>query len=179
MSMMHRLSAAAIVAAASLASPLSAANASDQAFFRSVEGIWKGPGEIVAGKYRGTKFNCHLGGAAVQQAEAGITLDGTCRVGVFNQKMTATITRQGSRYVGTFLDGAKGDGLDIVSGRVEDDRVVVAINRQQLDGAMVARMMDPNTMNVTVSVKVGETMVPVIGMTLARDLDAMAVGAVR
>ena len=27
-------------------------------FFQSVEGKWVGPGEIVAGKYKGTKFTC-------------------------------------------------------------------------------------------------------------------------
>ncbi len=27
----------------------------DDVFFRSVAGVWKGPGEIVAGKYKGTK----------------------------------------------------------------------------------------------------------------------------
>ncbi len=32
----------------------------DKAFFESVAGTWKGPGEIVAGKYKGTKFTCNL-----------------------------------------------------------------------------------------------------------------------
>lgn len=179
MRMMHRSFLAILAVTAFLAAPAPAAKADDQSFFRDVSGVWKGPGEIVAGKYKGTRFHCSLGGEPAQGSEAGIAMNGTCRVGLFNQPMTATITRDGTRYVGKFLDGAAGNGLDVVSGRVEDDRVIVAINRQQLDGAMVARMMDPDTMNVTVSVKVGETMVPVIGMALARQPDPVAVGAVR
>ena len=34
-------------------------------------------------------------------------------------------------------------------------------------------------MNVTISVKVGQQMVPVIAMTLARQLDNVAVGSIR
>lgn len=155
-----------------------AASASDSAFFQGVAGVWQGPGEIVAGKYAGTKFNCRLTGDPVKSAEAGITMDGTCRVGVFSQKMSATIHKIDGRYEGAFLDGAKGEGLDVVSGRIDGERAIMAITRRQLDGAMVASMDGEHTMNVTISVKVGETMVPVIGMTLARDLDAMAVGSI-
>ncbi|VVT22885.1 hypothetical protein [Rhizobium sp. EC-SD404] len=175
MGMKHRI-AAAIVSAAAFVAP---AQAADQAFFSNVAGVWNGPGEIVAGKYQGTKFNCSLMGNPVADAEAGIALDGSCRVGVFSQKMSAVIRKVSGDYEGSFLDGAAGEGLDITAGRIDGDRVLMAIERKQLEGAMVARMMDANTMNVTVSVKVGDSMVPVIGMTLARDLDNMAVGSVQ
>lgn len=174
MGMMHRLAIAAIAAATFL--PASA-QATDQAFFESVSGVWQGPGEIVAGKYKGTKFNCQLAGTP--EPETGIIMDGSCRVGVFTQPMKARILKRGETYTGSFLDGAAGKGLDIVSGVVDGERVVLGINRQQLDGAMVARLVDPQTMNVTISVKVGESMVPVIGMTMKRNLDSLAVGSVR
>ncbi|WP_245409906.1 hypothetical protein [Pararhizobium haloflavum] len=153
--------------------------ADDRAFFQSVAGVWTGPGEIVAGKYKGTKFNCQLTGNPLQAASAGVTLDGSCRVGVFSQPMTAVIRQSASGYEGRFLDGAAGEGLDVVSGRVEPDRVIMGITRKALEGAMVARLTDDHAMNVTVSVKVGETMVPVIGMSLQRDLDSIAVGSIR
>lgn len=140
----------------------------DRVFFNTVEGNWKGPGKIVAGKYKGTKFNCKFAGIPATGKNLGITMDGTCRVGVFNQKMNATITKSGNRYKGKFLDGAAGQGLDIVSGKFKKSKAVVGINRNKLDGAMVADFTDPNTMNVTISVKVGSSMVPVIGMTLSR-----------
>ena len=161
-----------------LAAPATASE-KDRKFFSSVEGSWSGPGEIVAGKYKGTKFVCNLAGGEHDGKAIGITLDGTCRVGVFNQKMSAVITRKGKTYTGKFLDGAAGEGLDIVSGQVSGDRAVMGINRKTLNGAMIARLNDSETMNVTISVKVGEEMVPVIGMTLKREAQKIATGAIR
>jgi hypothetical protein len=150
----------------------------DRKFFQSVEGDWSGPGEIVAGKYKGTKFNCTFNGSTPAK-KLGMTLDGACRVGIFTQKMSATIEHKGAKgYKGTFMDGAEGKGLDIVSGNVVDGgKVVLAINRNQLKGVMQARIADKNTMNVTVSVRVEEDLVPVIGMSLKR-VDAAAVGSI-
>lgn len=154
------------------------ANEPDRKFFKSVEGNWAGPGEIVAGKYKGTKFSCTFTGSTPDQT-LGMTLDGGCRVGVFTQKMTASVeSRSGSGYRGTFLDGASGKGLDIVSGNVVDgQKVVLAINRKQLKGVMQARIANQNTMNVTVSVRVAQELVPVIGMSLKR-VDGTSVGTI-
>ena len=151
----------------------------DKAFFDSVGGAWKGPGEIVAGKYKGTKFTCNLTGAPTQDGDVGIKLDGTCRVGVFKQPMSAVITQGGKGYSGKFLDGSEGKGLDIISGSVNGDKMVVGINRAKLNGVMVARVENPNKMNITISVKVEDQMVPVIGLSLDRDMDSIAVGAIR
>ena len=168
-----------VAASVSLVVPAPAeASDRDRKFFQSVEGDWVGPGEIVAGKYKGTKFTCSFAGSTPGK-KLGMTLDGGCRVGVFTQKMTATVEHKGSAgYKGTFLDGAAGDGLDIVSGAVVDSRkVVLAINRAELRGQMQARMADPDTMTVTVSVKVEDAMVPVIGMNLKR-VDTTSVGSI-
>lgn len=158
--------------------PHAGAASRDKAFFESAAGVWSGPGEIVAGKYKGTKFTCNLTGLPNAEGEAGIKLDGTCRVGVFKQPMSAVITQAGGGYKGKFLDGADGKGLDIVSGAVSGDKIVVGINRAKLNGAMIARMQANNAMNITISVKVEDEMVPVIGLALTRDTDAMAVGAI-
>ncbi|CAN7392900.1 hypothetical protein ELI13_10665 [Rhizobium ruizarguesonis] len=171
------LAAAALSPVADVA-PAATAATRDKAFFDSVAGSWKGPGEIVAGKYKGTKFTCNLIGEPTGDSSAGIKLDGTCRVGVFKQPMTAVISQSGSTYKGKFLDGAAGKGLDVVSGAVSEDTVVVGINRAKLNGAMIARVRDDKTMNVTVSVKVESQMVPVIGLTLTRQVDEMAVGSI-
>ncbi|PZP43624.1 MAG: hypothetical protein DI595_21095, partial [Agrobacterium fabrum] len=77
----------------------------DDVFFRSVAGVWKGPGEIVAGKYKGTKFTCDLTGEPLDDKQTGIKLGGTCRVGVFSQPMSAVISQKGNSYEGKFLDG--------------------------------------------------------------------------
>jgi hypothetical protein len=55
--------------------------------------------------------------------------------------------------------------------------MVFGLNRKQLNGAMLARVSDQNTMNVTVSVRVEKELVPVIGMSLKR-IDNVAVGSI-
>ncbi len=153
---------------------MSAAHAGDQAFFAKAGGTWKGPGEIVAGKYKGTKFNCDLMGDPNPSGKTGLTLDGKCRVGIFSQPMKAIIARAGNSYKGTFLDGADGKGLDIISGNVTGNKVVVGLNRKDLDGAMIAHMKGADVLNVTIAIKVREKYVPVIGMTLSRTNDDLA-----
>ncbi|MGO4451723.1 hypothetical protein AB4Y96_22600 [Phyllobacterium sp. TAF24] len=148
----------------------------DAEFFQTVEGQWVGPGEIVAGKYKGTKFTCTLDGSTPDET-AGMTLDGNCRVGIFNQPMKATIARSGGTYKGTFLDGASGKGLDITGGSVSGDRVVLNITRKQLTGAMLAKFTGDNQLNVTISVRLEDTLIPVVGMTLKR-VDNTAVGSI-
>jgi hypothetical protein len=172
------VAAIALAATVGVATPASS-GARDKAFFEKVAGQWKGPGEIVAGKYKGTKFTCDLTGEPASGKDAGIKLDGFCRVGVFKQPMSAMITQKGTSYTGRFLDGADGKGLDIVSGNVASDKVVVGINRKKLNGAMIARLQNAETMNITISVKVEETMVPVIGVSLNRQMDNIAVGSIK
>ncbi|MDP3897039.1 MAG: hypothetical protein Q8Q62_10225 [Mesorhizobium sp.] len=167
----------ATAASVALLPGVSAAADQDQVFFESVEGVWTGPGEIVAGKYKGTKFTCKLNGTTPSGNKVGMTLDGSCRVGVFSQRMSATVERKGRGYRGKFLDGAGGAGLDIVSGNVDGRKVVLSINRNDLNGAMMARLPNRNSMNVSVSVKVDRQMVRVIAMDLKR-VDDGAVSAV-
>ena len=178
-SLIARASVAAFLAVTTLVAPASAGSRGDKAFFEQVTGNWQGRGEIVAGKYKGTKFSCDLTGDTAPAKDAGIQLDGFCRVGVFKQPMSALIARDGGTYKGKFLDGAAGKGLDITSGQVSGDKVVMGINRQKLNGAMIARLEGDNKLNITISVKVGTKMIPVIGVSLDRNLDNIAVGSIK
>ena len=172
-----RVAVLGLAAALCASMPVAAsANDGDKAFFEQVKGRWQGPGEIVAGKYKGTKFVCTLDGSTPGD-KTGMTLDGACNVGLFAQPMKASVALQGKNYKGQFMDGALGDGLDITSGNIDGDRVVFSLNRKKLDGAMLARLADPNKMNVTISVRVGKQLVPVIGMSLNR-LDTVKTSSV-
>lgn len=93
--------------------------------------------------------------------------------------MNAVISMKGGAYSGQFLDGAEGKGLDIISGQVNGDKVVMGINRAKLNGAMVASIEDEKAMNVTISVKVEDRMIPVIGLRLNRQVDQLAVGSIK
>jgi hypothetical protein len=167
----------ALLAAFTLGAPSASFAVDDARFFKSVEGKWFGPGEIVAGKYKGTKFTCTLAGTK-PDGRTGISMDGQCRVGVFTQEMNAKIMFAPDGYSGAFLDGAKGKGLDIVSGNVTGDRVTMALNRNKLNGAMLARMETSDLMHVSISVRVNKDMVRVIGMSLTR-VDGGTTGSVK
>src|SRR5690554_1270796 len=154
-----------------------AASEKDKRFFSKIQGEWSGPGEIVAGKYKGTRFVCNFKGAT-PDGRVGMSLDGGCRVGLFTQKMSASVEHQGRKgYRGSFMDGAVGEGLDVVGGNVSGEKVVLTLHRNELNGAMLARLPTDDTMHVTVSVKVDDQMVPVIGMNLKR-VDARTVGSI-
>ena len=143
--------------------------AGERNFFGNIKGKWQGAGEIVAGKYKGTRFTCVFDGN-LPQSLLGMTIDGNCRVGVFNQKMNANVAKRGGRYKGMFLDGAKGKGLDIVSARFLKGYkgFVMDIRRKQLVGAMRAQMMSNDKMNISISVLVNKKYIPVIGLNLNR-----------
>ena len=168
------------VAAALVATVLAGvpAAANDRAFFDSIQGTWSGPGQIVAGKYKGTRFSCSLDGESLS-GKGGMSLEGTCRVGIFSQAIKASVQRHGRGYRGSFLDGAKGKGLDVTAGNVHGDRITVGMEREELSGAMVARVKPDGRLAVTVSVRVGEELVPVIGLDLSRRVDATATGSIR
>ena len=144
----------------------SAAFASERRYFKNVEGTWSGSGKIVAGKYKNTRFTCDFGGPPPKGV--GMEIGGKCRVGLFSQPMSATITKRGGTFKGKFLDGAKGKGLDILSGRLRSNRLVVNINRKQLNGVMVANLKNSNKMQITISVRANKKLIPVIGLTLNR-----------
>jgi hypothetical protein len=143
------------------------ADASEKAFYGDIQGKWSGSGEIVAGKYKGTRFTCAFDGL-VPDAVIGISVDGKCRIGVFAQPISAYIERAISGYAGSFMDGAQGDGMDVVGGRYTPSSIAVDIRRKDLHGVLVAKRSGEDRMSVTVSVRVQERLIPVIGMSLKR-----------
>jgi len=154
----------------SIATMLSAnaALANDARFFKSVQGKWSGPGEIVAGKYKGTKFTCVFNGDSPNK-NTGMKIDGYCRVGMFSQPMNAIINKASTGYRGRFLDGEAGEGMDIIGGRYSRNKLVVNIKRKDLRGVLVASKDNKDHMQMTISVRVDGRLVPVIGMRLDRN----------
>lgn len=146
------------------------ASESDEAFFHSVEGSWSGSGNVVAGKYKGTKFSCKLIGSTPGFV-SGMKLNGSCNVGMFSQSVNASIVAVGETYQGEFNNGSHGEGLDIISGEVINNTVVLNLNRKQLDGVMTASVDERSNMSVMISVKVAEELIPVIEMNLKQTLD--------
>lgn len=160
------------LAAALLALVLSApAMASEASFYRDVQGRWTGPGQIVAGKFKGTRFTCDLNGLS-PSSKTGLSIGGACRVGMFSQPINADVERAGRVYVGKFLDGEAGEGMDVIGGRYTGSKLIVDIRRKDLRGVMVAKLNSTNQLNITISVWLDTELIPVIGMTLQRSGDS-------
>ena len=145
---------------------LASAHSGERAYFSSVAGEWSGSGRIAAGPYKNTRFTCNFSGSV--PGGVGMRLDGTCRVGVFPQVMKASIVKRGNSYRGRFSLGNKGDGLDIVSGKLRGKRLTLGIKHKQLRGTFLANLRNPNSLNLTIAVKVRNSLVPFIGLTLKR-----------
>ena len=158
-----KLLASATILSLGLALP---AAASERVYFKNVAGSWSGAGTIVAGPYKNTRFTCNLAGEPTRGAK--MKLAGKCRVGLFSQPIEATVSKRSGSFRGKFLDGAKGKGMDIVSGRLRGKKLVLSIKRKQLRGTMVANLKSKNKLNITISVRVNKKLVPFIGLTLAR-----------
>lgn len=167
-----------IISLLSVAFVFNAANASETQFFKNIVGQWSGPGEIVAGKYKGTKFVCTFDGSKPAKTD-GMKIDGSCRVGVFSQPMNAIITKKGNSYTGKFLDGQDGEGMNVTGARYTKNRLVASMVRHNLDGITVVNLNNPNAMRVTISVKHGKQVIPVIGMNLKRMTDKVVTGSIK
>lgn len=151
--------------------------ANEAKFFTGIQGKWSGPGEIVAGKYKGTKFVCTFDGSN-PQGKTGMNIDGSCRVGVFSQPISAKIVKSSGTYSGTFLDGSKGEGMDVTGARYTKNRLIASIKRNSLNGTVITNLQNPNQMKITISVKHDGKIVPVIGMNLKRLTDSVVTGSV-
>lgn len=140
----------------------------ERVFFENVQGQWVGSGQVVAGKYKGTNFTCTFSG--VQEPEKlGMALDGACRVGIFSQDIKAHVVKIEKQYQGTFNNGAQKNGMDIISGQIGDNNMVFGLVKDNINGTMLAHLTDKNTMTITLSIKVSDDMVPVIGVQLKRN----------
>lgn len=166
MSLLSKASKLTLCAATFALIGTASSSATEHRYFKNVEGKWAGAGRIVAGPYKNTRFTCKLDGKTPKKA--GMILAGKCRVGLFTQSIEATVSKSGSSYRGAFLDGAKGKGLDITSGKLRGQKLVLDIKRKQLRGTMVANLKNPNNLNITISVRVNGSLTPFIGLTLNR-----------
>lgn len=155
------------------------AESDDNAFFRQVSGKWTGPGKIVEGKLKGTSFKCRLDGVALDETGGGFRLDGKCRSGLFSHPITAVFVRDGDSYTGQFLDGEDGDGLSVTGGSISGRKAVIGLKRQKIEGALVTSLIGQDDLNITLLIKGGSRMVPVIGLSLKREGDPFTVGAIK
>lgn len=164
---MQKLIASFLIIIAACTANAAGAASQDKQFLQSIAGQWNGSGEVVAGKYKGAKFNCAFSSIS-EIAGTGMTLDGNCRLGMFSQPIKARFIRNATGYHGTFNNGSRAQGLDIVSGKIKKNYMIFELNREQFNGSMQARLADSNSMNIILAIKAEEIIIPVIGLKLVR-----------
>jgi len=138
-------------------------------FFRSLDGQWRGSGEIVAGKYKGTRFQCNFTSLS-EIVTVGLLLDGNCRMGLFSQNVKAKVAgEKNGIFSGHFNGGSGSEGMDITAGQVGADHVMLHLHRNELEGTMQAKLVSDNIMQITLSVKVFDHFIPIVGVNLQRN----------
>jgi hypothetical protein len=99
-----------------------AARADDAAdFMERFTGAWLGTGELLIGSESGLKFHCELNGDP-SRTQLTFGMQGRCWMGSLSAPVHARLryNSETNRFYGRFMDGAEGDGLDVVAERAGD-----------------------------------------------------------
>jgi hypothetical protein len=164
---MSRVLALALSAALAVAAALPA-RADD--LMTRFSGEWVGTGKLLFGPQYGTEFNCELKGNP-SESLLNFNLTGRCWLGALSAPVYArlrynTDTRQ---YYGEFMDGADGQGVDIVGARA-GEAISLRLMRGRLQGRLTAETVNSDQMKVMMFYRDIENNreLPVVAMGFAR-----------
>lgn len=162
----------AIALAAALAACLAPAAASAEeaaAFLRRYSGEWIGTGRLLIGPSTGLEFHCALKGDPT--AELSFGMQGKCWMGALSAPVHARIryNAETQRFYGSFMDGADGDGADIV-GQRDGKGLSMRLMRGPARGSLDAAPIGDKQMKVVLSLydRRNDRHVPVVAMGFTR-----------
>lgn len=145
-------------------------------FLAKFKGSWSGTGRVLAGPDRGTDFRCALRGKP-SRTGVKISMDGKCSIGRLSARMGASIKYSAGvqKYIGRFLGGAKGNGMDIYGDR-RGNSLKLRLSRGTTQGSMDLLLQKKDLMRVIISVTDSERgrTIPVIAMDLNKTRSAAA-----
>lgn len=134
-------------------------------------GDWRGTGRVLVGPDHGSKFHCALAGEP-SRSEMSFTMNGKCWVGQLSALVRARLryNAETDRFYGAFLDGADGDGVDIVGTR-SGDGFVMSLSRGMAQGRLTAVPVGRNQMKVMISLldRANDREIPVVAMGFAKE----------
>ncbi|MBL4645056.1 MAG: hypothetical protein JKY99_01195 [Rhizobiales bacterium] len=121
-------------------------------FLSKLQGTWVGSGRVLAGPDRGKTFKCSLRGKP-SRSGIKISMNGKCSVGRFSARMGASIkySKGVRKYLGRFMGGAKGNGMDIYGDR-RGNSLKLRLSRGRTQGKMDLLLQRKNFMRVIISV---------------------------
>jgi hypothetical protein len=147
------------------------ATADDAAeFMARFSGDWLGTGELLVGPESGLQFHCELeGDPSRTQLTFGMT--GRCWMGKLSAPVHARLryNAETNRFYGEFMDGADGNGLDIVATRAEEG-FSMQLTRGAAQGRLAAEAVNPDQLKVTVFLRdrARNRELPIIAMGFTR-----------
>jgi len=158
------------ILALSFASTTSAEENDAAAFMEQFSGEWRGTGKLLVGPETGLKFHCALDGDP-SRTELTFNMKGKCWSGRLSAQVYARLhfNAETNRFYGDFLDGAKGNGVDVIGER-EGSGFSLVLSRGMAQGELVAKPAGRNKMTITILLKdsTRTRSMPVAAMGFAR-----------
>ncbi|SEQ35111.1 hypothetical protein SAMN05216548_10459 [Faunimonas pinastri] len=170
---MSRLTALFLSCAVSVAAFAAPARANDDAavFMAKFSGEWMGIGRILIGPQVNSKFYCSLDGDPTH-TQLTFNMKGKCWMGKLSAPVFADLhyNNDNQRFYGAFLDGARGNGVDIIGERKGPDGFDLKLTRGSNSGVISASPVGDNQINATLLLHDGinNRDVPVVAMGIYR-----------
>ena len=167
---MSRFASLAVLAALCLG-PANAARAADPtAFMEKFSGAWLGTGQLLIGSDNGLQFHCELNGDP-SRTRLTFGMTGRCWMGRLSAPVHAQLRfyAEGDRFYGEFMDGAKGDGVDVV-GEGAGEGFAMQLSRGPVQGRLVADAVNADQLKVMLYYKsrAQSREIPVVAMGFTR-----------
>ena len=128
---------------------LSPARAADPtAFMAKFSGEWLGTGQLLIGSDNGLQFHCSLNGDP-SRTRLTFGMTGRCWMGQLSAPVHAQLRfyAEGDRFYGEFMDGAEGDGVDVVGERVGEG-FAMQLSRGSAQGRLTADAVNADQLKV-------------------------------
>ncbi len=139
-------------------------------FMEQFSGEWRGSGRLLVGPETGLKFYCALDGNP-SRTELTFGLNGKCWVGKLSARIYARLhfNAETNRFYGDFLDGAEGNGVDVI-GKRKGNGFSLLLSRGMAQGELIAKPAGRNKMTVTILLtdRARKRSLPVAAMGFAR-----------
>jgi len=122
-------------------------------FMERFSGEWRGTGKLLVGPETGLKFHCALDGDP-SRTELTFGMTGKCWAGRLSAQVYARLhfNAETNRFYGDFLDGAEGNGVDVIGER-KDDGFSLLLSRGMAQGELIAKPAGRNKMTITILLK--------------------------
>ena len=136
--------------AVSLPAPATAEENDAARFMKQFSGEWRGTGRLLVGPETGMRFHCALDGDP-SRTKLTFHMNGKCWAGGLSAQVYARLhfNAETNRFYGEFMDGAEGDGVDVIGVRKRSGFSLL-LSRGMAKGELIAKPAGRNKMTITI-----------------------------